>query len=45
MEDAPESRPSIDMIVKDIRRIKYESKYGGERHIPKVKFKSYSQRD
>ncbi len=42
-EDVVEVHPSLETIVSNIRRIKYESRNGGESHIPKVKFKSFSQ--
>ncbi len=45
MDESGDVRVSLETIVNDIRQIRHESKYGGERFIPKVKFKSYSQLD
>lgn len=45
MDDSAGLGVSLETIVSDIRRIRYESRFGGDRFIPKVKFKSYSQLD
>jgi hypothetical protein len=45
MEDSGNAGVSLETIVNDIKRIRYESKFGGDRFIPKVKFKSFSQLD
>ena len=45
MDDSGNHGVNLETIVNDIKRIRYESKFGGDRFIPKVKFKSYSQLD
>ena len=43
MDDSGDVGMSLETIVNDIKRIRYESRFGGDRFIPKVKFKSFSQ--